>query len=71
MATFRIDKYRNIYTKYKSFPYQKLTGTNTMYYTGEIITGVNGIPDGYDKDKDYYFSCDCNYPEWRKIQKYN
>ena len=69
MATFRIAKYRNIYTKYNKFPYQKLTGSNTMLYTGKIITGVKGIPEGYDSKKDYYFSCECHYPEWRELIK--
>jgi hypothetical protein len=40
-----------------------------MLYTGKIITGVKGIPDGYDSKKDYYFSCECHYPEWREIIK--
>ena len=66
---FRIAKYRNIYTKYAKFPYQKLTGLSTMLYTGVIITNANGIPDGYDSKKDYYFSCECNYPEWKEIKK--
>ena len=66
---FRIDRYRNVYTKYQKFPYQKLSGTKTMVYTGKIITGVKGIPEGYDNNKDYYFSCDCDYPGWREIIK--
>ena len=41
--SFRIDKYRNVYTKYQKFPYQKLTGRNTMLYTGKIITGIDAI----------------------------
>ena len=45
--SFRIDRYRNVYTKYQKFPYQKLSGTKTMVYTGKIITGVKGIPEGY------------------------
>lgn len=69
IMSFHIDKYRNVYTKYQKFPYQKLTGRNTMLYTGKIITGVKGIPDGYDNKKDYYFSCECHYPEWREIIK--
>ncbi len=67
--SFRIAKYRNVYTKYKSFPYQKLCGMNTLVYTGKIITEAKGIPDGYDSNKDYYFTCDCNYPEWRELIK--
>ena len=66
---FIIAKYRNIYTKYKSFPYQKLTGKNTLAYSGKIITSVDSIPDEYDSKKDYYFGCECNYSDWREIVK--
>ena len=61
--------YRNIYVKdYSKFPYQKLTGSNTLYYTGKIIY-VKSKPDSYDSKEDFYFDCDCEYPEWREIVK--
>ena len=69
MATFRIDKYRDVYIKYDKFPYHRLIGKNILYYTGKIITNVSGIPDTYDKKKDYYFNCDCDYPIWKEIRK--
>ena len=66
---FRLDKYRNVYIKRDRIPYQWLTGKNILYYTGSLITNVQGIPKGYDKDKDYYFACDCTYPKWKEIRK--
>ena len=69
MSLFRIDKYRDIYIKYDRIPYQRLTGNSVMYYTGRIITNVKGIPDGYDRKKDFYFICDCDYPKYKDIKK--
>ena len=66
---FRIDKYRNVYIKREKIPYQWLTGKNILYYTGSLITNVKERPKDYDKDKDYYFSCDCSYPKWKEIRK--
>ena len=66
---FRLDKYRNVYVKRDKIPYQWLTGKNILYYSGSLITNVQGIPKDYDKDKDYYFSCDCNYSKWKEIRK--
>ena len=64
-----VKKYRNVYIKYDKFPYHKLTGYGTLVYTGKIVTDVKGIPEGYDPKIDYYFSCECDYPKWRKIEK--
>ena len=62
--------YRNVYVKkWKRFPYQKLTGRNTLYYTGSIILECEGMPDGYDSKKDFYFDCDCEFSEWRNLVK--
>ena len=66
---FRIDKYRDVYIRKDKIPYQWLTGKNILYYTGRIYTNVKGIPAGYDGDKDYYFTCDCEYPKWKEIRK--
>lgn len=66
---FLLKIYRNVYTKYERFPYHKLTGSGTLIYTGVVVTGVKGIPDGYDPKRDYYFSCECDYPKWREIKR--
>ena len=50
-------------------PHQWLTGKNILYYTGSLFTSVKEIPKEYDKDKDYYFACDCNYRKWKEIKK--
>lgn len=61
--------YRDIYVKdYPKFPYQKLTGGNTLYYTGKIYF-VKTTPDTYDSRLDFYFDCDCEFSEWRNIVK--
>ena len=69
MASFRIDKYRDVYTRKAKFPYHWLTGKNTLLYTGRIITNAVGTPPEYDRKKDYFFACDCDYPAWREIKK--
>ena len=62
--------YRNIYIKkYNRFPYQKLSGRNDLYYTGNIYCGINDVPDEYDSKKDLYINCDCEFPKWRKLIK--
>lgn len=62
--------YRNIYVRdYKKFPYQKLTGRQTLMYRGKIICGVTDTPDEYDSKCDYYFGCDCDYPKWKNLQR--
>jgi len=62
--------YRNIYVKdYSFFPYQKLTGKLTMKYNGIIICGINNTPKNYDADKDFYFNCDCEYGEWKNLER--
>jgi len=61
--------YRNVYVKgYKRFPYQKLTGRNALVYTGEIIF-VDNLPDEYDKKKDIYLNCECDFSKYRNIYK--
>lgn len=65
-----IKVYRNIYVKgYKKFPYQKLTGRNCLVYSGEIILGVEELPDEYDKKKDLYMNCECDFSKYRNIYK--
>lgn len=62
--------YRNIYVKeFKRFPYQKLTGRRTLLYKGKIICGITEPPNDYDSKQDYFFDCDCNYGEWKNIQR--
>ena len=64
-----VKKVRDVYTRCDRFPRHKLSGYGTLEYTGRIITGVKGVPEGYDPKLDYYFSCECDYPKWRKIEK--
>ena len=62
--------YRNIYVKnYQRFPTQKLTGRMDLYYTGDVVCGVKRLPDGFDKEKDKFIGCDCEFPKWRKLVK--
>lgn len=62
--------YRNIYVKgYKKFPYQKLSGRNTLLYSGKIICDVSEIPSEYDDSKDYFFDCDCDFPHWKNLKR--
>lgn len=62
--------FRNIYVKdYKKFPYQKLSGKHTLYYNGKIICGIKEYPQDFDYKKDYYFDCDCNFEDWKNIQR--
>lgn len=70
MSLFAIKKYRNVYIKgYKKIPFQKLTGRNTIVYTDSIICGVDGEPDKYEKDKDLYINCECDFSEIRNFVK--
>lgn len=62
--------YRNIYVKkYQRFPTQKLTGSNDLYYSGEVICGVIGLPEEFDKNKDLFIGCECDFPKWRQLVK--
>lgn len=62
--------YRNIYVKdYQKFPYQKLSGRNTLCYSGKIICGVTAIPEEFDSKKDFYFDCDCNFEDWKNLRR--
>ena len=62
--------YRNIYVKdYKKFPYQKLSGRVTLLYSGKIICGVTSEPEEFDYKKDYYSDCDCNFGDWKNLQR--
>ena len=62
--------YRNVYVKdYQKFPYQKLTGRNTLLYTGKVICGVKNKPNDFDDKKDLYISCDCDFPKWKNLRR--
>lgn len=62
--------YRDIYVKgYKRFPYQKLTGRNTLLYRGKIICGVDIPPAQFDDKQDLFISCDCDFPKWKNLQR--
>lgn len=62
--------YNNIYVKgYKKFPYQKLTGRKTLLYKGKIICGVTELPNEFDKKKDLYIDCDCQFSNWHHLDR--
>lgn len=70
MSFFGIKIYRDIYVKgYKRFPYQKLSGRKTLMYRGKIYCDVSTLPKGFDKDKDLYMDCECNFSEWKNLQR--
>ena len=67
---FGLKIYRNVYVKdYQKFPYQKLTGRNTLLYTGTVICGVKDKPKEFDDKKDLYISCDCDFPNWKNLRR--
>lgn len=62
--------FRNIYVKdYKKFPYSKLKGIKVLSYTGKIIYYEGEIPKGFNSKTDIVFDCECEYGEWRKLEK--
>ena len=70
MSFLGLKIYRNIYVKtYQRFPYQKLSGRNTLLYSGKIICGVTETPQEFDYKKDYYFDCECNFSDWKNLKR--
>ena len=62
--------YRYIYVKgYKKFPYQKLSGRNTLMYRGKIICDIDSVPPEYDSKQDLFISCDCDFPKWKNLNR--
>ena len=62
--------YRNVYVKdYQKFPYQKLTGRNTLLYTGKVICGVKNKPNELDDKKEREISWDCDFPKWENLRR--
>ncbi len=62
--------YRNIYVKkYNKLPMHLFKGNETLYYSGQIFYNINNLPEMYDKNKDLYIDCDCQYAKYRKIEK--
>lgn len=67
---FSLKIFRNIYIKdYKIFPYQKLTGRNTLYYSGKIFYNINTLPPDFNDKIDIYLNCDCDFPKWKNLKK--
>lgn len=65
-----IKVYRNIYVKdYQKFPYQKLSGRNTLLYKGKIICGVKELPKEFDEKQDLFINCDCDFPKWKNLKR--
>lgn len=70
MSFLGLKIYRNIYVKdYNRFPYQKLSGKNTLLYSGKIICGVKEEPAEFDYKQDYYFDCDCCFEDWKNLKR--
>lgn len=62
--------FKNIYVKgYKKFPYSKLNGIKVLSYTGKIIFYDNELPKEFNTKEDIVFDCECEYGEWRKLEK--
>jgi hypothetical protein len=70
MSFLGIKIYRNIYVKdYKRFPYQMLSGRDTLLYKGKIFCDVAKPPKEYDPNKDYYITCDCDFSNWKNLKR--
>jgi hypothetical protein len=44
-------------------------GIDTLYYHGRIFYNVNNLPDDFDKNKDMYIDCDCQYAKIKRFEK--
>lgn len=61
--------YRNIYIlNHNKLPMYLFKGHSTLYYNGKIEF-VKSKPDNFDKTKDLYIDCDCEFKKWHKIEK--
>ena len=70
MSFFGVKIYRDIYVKdYKKFPYQKLSGRKTLMYKGKIYCGITEKPKNFDEKQDLYMDCECNFTEWKNLQR--
>lgn len=61
--------FRDVYIKQKTIPYNLFKGIEILYYTGSIITNSSSVPKSFDKTKDLYISCLCDYKKYYKFQK--
>lgn len=62
--------YRNIYIKkYNKVPMFLCKGIDTLYYYGRIFYNVNDLPGNFDKTKDMYIDCDCQYAKIKRFEK--
>lgn len=50
-------------------PFHLFKGVKTLYYNGSIYYNVDMLPKDFDKSVDLYFSCDCEYPKWKNVEK--
>jgi hypothetical protein len=70
MSFLGLTIYRNIYVKdYKKFPYQLLSGRNTLLYKGKIYCDVSTLPKDYDPKQDIYINCDCDFSKWKNLKR--
>lgn len=61
--------YRDVYLKQKQIPYNLFNGIEILYYTGSIKTNTSSIPDSFDRNKDIYISCLCDYKKYYQFKK--
>lgn len=62
--------FRNVYVKgYDKFPYTKLSGSKVLYYTGKLIYYKGTLPKECVVGTDFVFDCDCEFSEWKKLNK--
>ncbi len=62
--------YRNIYVaNYNRLPMYLFVGMDNLYYTGSIFYNIKTLPDNYDKNKDLYINCDCQFKKWKNVNK--
>ena len=66
-----MNAFRNVYVKdYQKFPYAKLTGKDVLNYRGKIIYYKGEVPSAFSPSEgDIVFDCDCEYGQWRKVNK--
>ena len=62
--------FRNVYVKDReSFPYRMLSGNDVLNYTGKIIYYKSVLPSDFDPHQDMAFDCDCEYGQWRRLNR--
>lgn len=50
-------------------PFHLFKGSKILYYKGKIFYNIEELPEEFDSKKDLYFSCDCEFPKWRNVER--